>query len=82
MFDPHFAGVIGKGTLLPLNSSALPPGTIILRQSQVKMLLQGHQVLVARCLREGLVGAFLLGLLHPILDCSRLHHYRVQSRHW
>lgn len=36
VFDPHLSGVIGKGTLLPLSSSALPPGTIILRQSQVK----------------------------------------------
>lgn len=36
LFDGHFGGVIAKGTLLPLNSSALPPGTIILRQSQVK----------------------------------------------
>lgn len=36
LFDPHFGGVIAKGTLLPLNSRALPPNTIVLRQSQVK----------------------------------------------
>jgi hypothetical protein len=36
LFDPHLGGVIGKGTLLPLNSSALPPDTLVLRQSQVK----------------------------------------------
>jgi hypothetical protein len=36
LFDPHLGGVVGKGTLLPLNSSVLPPGTLVLRQSQVK----------------------------------------------
>lgn len=36
LFDSHLGGVIAKGTLLPLNSGALPAGTIVLRQSQVK----------------------------------------------
>jgi hypothetical protein len=36
LFDPHFGGVIAKGTLLPLNSTVLPPGTLVLRASQVK----------------------------------------------
>lgn len=36
LFDPHFGGVVAKGMLLPLNGSALPPGTVVLRSSQVK----------------------------------------------
>lgn len=42
MFDPHFGAVIAKGTLTPLTDSVLPPGTLVLRASQVKAPTAKH----------------------------------------